>query len=105
MEYYQLIEAATAIVMVQYQLELIELELYRAAQLCRINDPIRRLKCYYAPFAAVGLCSSAAEDTQMAAFAKTRDKLSTVLEKAISDHKSTLLLRGNYKNSRVRLSR
>jgi hypothetical protein len=124
-EYFQVIGAPTALVMIQYQLELLQVQLYRLAQQHHIGRPTRVLARYYDGFRDVGLASQPFAESKMAQFLKTKVIIESVddyrvylhnllkmqrileehLDKSIKVHMQSLAITNNFNNTRIRLAR
>lgn len=103
MKYVQRIPTSLALLMIEYQLEMLRVQTFRRGVETEINAPLRRLEAYFAPYRAVGLVSDSSHN-KIRSFNETRNKLINRLNKAIENHMKNLIVSGPIHNETLRLT-
>ncbi len=102
-KYFYLIDHRTALIMVQYVLEEMEMQAYKQETKARIVEPRNNLVQFYNQFNSLGLQINNNSD-QIKNFTKTRDQLETKLKKIENDYWSNHKIKGSFKkNNRLRM--
>jgi len=104
-DYFHLITSNIALVLLQYQLEIFEMDAYRIKISHDIEIPSQQLINYYEQFNNVGMTQSC-NGSPTKEFNVTKNKLTEQLNQKIQEHWKNYSINNNiYSNQRVRLSR
>lgn len=104
MEYYQIVDGDFAILMLQYELEMLYLERYKTRVRERIDIPLKELCEFHDQFLKVGLQSDSRSEI-IKEFERVNQECYKKLRNVIENHLKRFLIRGNICGNHVRLTR